>query len=56
MKVAIKNAYVGHVYDRMNRQNHRKTRTYRTFQDAHNAAEKLCKKWLGERGMIDVEG
>lgn len=47
--------YRGLVIDRMNTLETRKTKYYSTYQEAHEAAEKLCKKTLGERGSIDVE-
>lgn len=31
------------------------TKWYDTYYDAHQAAEKLCKRTYGQRGSIDVE-
>lgn len=33
----------------------RKTKWYDTYKEAHDAAEKLCKRTMGNRGRIDVE-
>lgn len=32
----------------------RETKLYLTYKDAHDAAEKLCKRTMGDRGIIDV--
>lgn len=45
--------YRGEVKDRMTG-DVKKTFWKDTYQDAHNAAEKLCKRTLGSRGTIFV--
>lgn len=47
--------YQGIVKDRMGTMETRKTKTYATYKEAHDAAEKLCKKTMGERGSIDAK-
>ncbi len=45
----------GLVIDRMNHFPPRKTHWYETYKEAHDAAEKLCKKhYSGDRGEVDV--
>ena len=46
--------YRGIVSDRMGTIEDRKTKFYDTYKEAHEAAEKLCKKTIGERGKINV--
>lgn len=46
--------YVGIVKDRLQGLETRKTRKYNTYKEAHDAAEKLCRRTMGERGTIDV--
>ena len=47
--------YRGLVKDRMHYAPLKKTFWYSTYEEAHNAAEELCKKFYsGERGEIDV--
>jgi hypothetical protein len=45
----------GHVIDRLGSLPTRKTRWYTTEKEAHDAAEKLCKRTYRERGHIIVE-
>jgi len=45
----------GIVTDRMGNLHTRKTGFYVTYQEAHEKAEALCKKTMGERGQIEVE-
>lgn len=47
--------YRGLVKDQLNTLETRETKLYDTFVEAHDAAEKLCKKTYGSRGVIDVE-
>ena len=47
--------YRGVVEDQMKTMDTRKTKHYSTYKDAHDAAERLCKKTMGDRGTIDVE-
>lgn len=47
--------YRGLVLDRMDTVETRKTKWYDTYKEAHEAAEKLCKKTIGERGKITIE-
>ena len=47
--------YQGIVTDRLGTLETRKTKLYATYKEAHDAAEKLCKKTMGDRGTIDVE-
>jgi hypothetical protein len=35
--------------------NTRITKYYETYKEAHDAAEKLCKKTMGDRGEISVK-
>ena len=46
--------YQGIVKDRLGTLGERKTRYYATYQEAHEAAEKLCRKSWGDRATIDV--
>lgn len=46
--------YRGIVIDHLNELETRKTKFYTTYRQAHEAAEKLCKKTYGDRGRIDV--
>ena len=46
--------YVGIVKDRLQTLKTRKTKKYNTYKEAHDAAERLCKRTMGERGTIDV--
>lgn len=47
--------YQGIVKDQLGSLDTRKTRTYETYKEAHDAAEKLCKRTMGDRGTIEVE-
>jgi len=51
----MKTMYRGIVKDQLKTLEIRKTREYNTYKEAHDAAEKLCKKTYGDRGVIDVE-
>jgi len=44
----------GYVMDRLGTVPAKKTKFYFTYREAHEAAEKLCSKTLGERGAIFV--
>lgn len=46
--------YVGIVKDQLNQET-RKTKGYDTYKEAHDAAERLCKRTIGSRGTISVE-
>lgn len=46
--------YQGIVKDMGDTLPNRKTKFYDTYMDAHNAAEKLCKRTYGNRGTIDA--
>ena len=47
--------YRGIVYDRLKSLPQRKTKKYNTYQEAHDAAEKLCARTMQGRGEIEVE-
>lgn len=47
--------YKGIVKDRMGSLDTKETRWYPTYKDAHDAAEKLCKKTIGNRGTLLVQ-
>ena len=47
--------YIGVVKDRLQTMEARRTKKYDTYKEAHDAAEKLCERTMGERGTIDVE-
>jgi hypothetical protein len=47
--------YRGLVIDEIKTMDTRKTKWYDTYKEAHDAAEKLCKRTMGDRGRIDVE-
>jgi hypothetical protein len=47
--------YRGLVKDEMDTLETRKTRLYNTYKEAHDKAETLCKKTMGNRGKISVE-
>jgi len=47
--------YRGIVKDQMGTFDTKHTKYYETYQEAHDAAEKLCKRTMGDRGTIDVE-
>jgi hypothetical protein len=47
--------YRGIVTDDLGTMETRKTKYYGTYKEAHDAAEKLCKRTMGDRGSIDVE-
>ena len=51
----MKMKYQGFAIDRLGYLKTRKTRFYATYYDAYQAAQKLCRKWLKNRGYIDVE-
>jgi len=46
--------YQGIVRDQLKTMDDRRTRLYDTYKAAHDAAEKLCKRTMGDRGAIDV--
>jgi hypothetical protein len=46
--------YKGIVSDDLNTMETRYTKLYETWKDAHDAAEKLCKRTMGSRGSIGV--
>ena len=46
--------YKGIVKDQLGTMETRETKLYPTYKEAHDAAEKLCKRTMGERGTIDV--
>lgn len=46
--------YVGVVKDRLKGVEAKRTKKYNTYREAHDAAERLCKRTMGERGTIDV--
>lgn len=48
-------AFTGIVKDKLRTLKTRRTKAYDTYQDAHKAAEKLCKSSMGDRGIIEVE-
>lgn len=47
--------YIGYAVDRFGALKAHKTRRYSNDYEAHKAAEKLCKKYFGARGMVRVE-
>jgi hypothetical protein len=47
--------YRGVVKDQLKTLETRYTKWYSTYKEAHNAAEKLCKRTMGDRGTLDVE-
>lgn len=47
--------YRGIVKDDMRTLETKHTKWYPTYQEAHQAAEKLCKRTYGQRGSVDVE-
>ncbi|HZK23801.1 MAG TPA: hypothetical protein VFC74_00235 [Oscillospiraceae bacterium] len=47
--------YRGIVKDDMGNMESRQTRWYSTYKEAHDAAEKLCERTIGERGSVEVE-
>ena len=47
--------YVGIVRDDLKSLEDKRTKIYATYKEAHDAAEKLCKKTYGDRGSIVVE-
>ena len=46
--------YIGIVRDDLDTLPDHKTKTFKTYFEAHTAAEDLCKKTYGDRGSIDV--
>jgi len=56
METKLKFKYKGFVIDKMKEFETRKTKYYKTYKEAHDAAEKLCKKTYGDRGTIEVKG
>jgi hypothetical protein len=46
--------YQGAVIDGLKTMDTRYTRNYGSYKEAHDAAERLCKKTMGDRGHIDV--
>jgi hypothetical protein len=47
--------FIGIVRDQLHTMEDRKTKPYATYKEAHDAAEKLCKRTMGDRGTIEVE-
>lgn len=47
--------YIGIVKDHLGALDTHKTKSYSTYKAAYDAAEKLCKKTIGDRGSIDIE-
>ena len=47
--------YRGIVKDDMGSMESKQTKWYDTYKEAHDAAEKLCKRTMGDRGSISVE-
>jgi hypothetical protein len=47
--------YFGFVEDRLKVMKTRRTKGYKCYYDAHKAAEKLCKRTMGDRGTIGVK-
>ena len=47
--------YRGLVVDDLKTLDTRKTKLYLTYKEAHDAAEKLCKRTMGDRGTIEVD-
>jgi len=47
--------YRGIIKDQLRALPDRRTRTYSTYELAHRAAERLCRRTYGERGTILVE-
>jgi len=45
----------GLIIDELKTLETKKTKFYDSYQEAHQAAEKLCKKTMGDRGIINVE-
>jgi len=45
----------GIITDQLKTLETRKTGFYDTYKEAHDKAEKLCKKTMGDRGQIEVE-
>lgn len=46
--------FIGVVKDCLKTMEPRKTNSYDTYKEAHDAAERLCKRTMGDRGTIDV--
>jgi len=46
--------YQGLVIDSLKSLDTKKTKSYDTYKEAHDAAEKLCKRTMGDRGKIEV--
>lgn len=46
--------YRGLINDRLKTLETRETRLYDTYQEAHLAAENLCKHTMGDRGDVSV--
>lgn len=49
------NKFRGLVIDDLKILDTRKTGLYDTYKEAHDAAEKLCKRTMGDRGRIEIE-
>lgn len=54
-EIIMEKKYIGIVKDQLRYLGTHKTKSYSTYKEAHDAAEKLCKKTLGKRGIIDVK-
>ena len=54
-KKSEKKIYRGVVIDEFKTMPTRYTKYYHTYQEAHEAAERLCKRTMGQRGKIDVD-
>jgi hypothetical protein len=52
----VQTQYRGIVKDDLRTLENKYTKWYDTYQDAHQAAEKLCKRTYGDRGSVEVEG
>lgn len=51
----VKTVYRGVVVDSLKTLPPRWTKNYDTYKEAHDAAEKLCKRTYGDRGFIEVQ-
>lgn len=46
--------YRGLVIDRLKTMDTRQTKWYHTYKEAQDAAEKLCKRTMDDRGTIEI--
>jgi hypothetical protein len=46
--------YRGLIIDTIHTLDDRKTKWYSTYKEAHDAAESLCKRTMGDRGTIEI--